>query len=147
MLAYTDIKPGGQAPTRITVGTAGYLTLELRVNNGRDTGTYDHADWGSPTLACGAAGAGSFVSDRAWTGAVSYFGPAERDQSNGERPAADGSVSTVNGVHYPKGIGTHAASDITVPLDGACTRFTAVAGIDAETSGRGTVVFSVVADG
>ncbi|WP_203996641.1 NPCBM/NEW2 domain-containing protein [Virgisporangium aurantiacum] len=148
LLAYSDVKTGGQAPTRITVGTAGYTTLELRVTDGRTNGiTSDHADWGSPTLTCGAAGTGSSVSDRTWASAVSYFGPAERDRSNGERPAEDGSVITVNGVHYPKGIGTHAASDVAVALDGACTRFTAVAGIDAETANRGTVVFSVVADG
>lgn len=148
LLAYTGAKTGGQQPTRVTVGTAGYRNLELRVSDNHNGITSDHADWGAPTLTCGAAtGAGSFASDRAWTTSTSGFGPAERDRSNGERPADDGSVITVNGVSYPKGIGTHPASDIALPLGGACARFTAVAGVDAESGARGTVVFSVVADG
>ncbi|GIJ56283.1 NPCBM/NEW2 domain-containing protein [Virgisporangium aurantiacum] len=147
LLAYTDVKTGGQAPTRLTVGTAGYLTLELRVTDARTGIDYDHADWGAPTLTCGSAGTGSWVSDRAWASSSNGWGPAERDQSNGEQAVSDGSVLTVGGVHYPKGIGAHPASDVAVTLGGACTRFTAVAGVDTETAGRGSVVFSVVADG
>ena len=141
-----------QFPLWLPVGfTAGYLTLELRVTDARTGIDYDHADWGAPTLTCGSAGAGSWVSDRAWASSSNGWGPAERDQSNGEQPATDGSVLTVSGVHYTKGIGAHpagsVASDVAVTLGGACTRFTAVAGVDAETAGRGSVVFSVVADG
>jgi alpha-galactosidase len=87
------------------------------------------------------------VSDRAWSSSSNGWGPTERDQSNGETASSDGSVLTVGGVRYPKGIGAHAAGEVAVALGGACTRFTAVAGIDAETAGRGSVVFSVVADG
>jgi alpha-galactosidase len=147
LLAYTGVKRGGQAPTRLTVSTAGYLTLELRVTDTRDGINYDHADWGDATLTCGSSGTGSFVSDRTWSSAANGWGPAERDQSNGEQPAADGSVISLGGVTYPKGVGAHAASDIAVPVSGACSRFTAVAGVDAETGGRGSVVFSVLGDG
>jgi alpha-galactosidase len=147
LLAYTDVKRGGQAPTGLTASTAGYLTLELRVTDTRDGINYDHADWGNPTLTCGTPGTGSYVSDRTWSSAANGWGPAERDQSNGEQPAADGSVISVAGVTYPKGVGAHAAGDISVPLSGACGRFTAVAGIDAETAGQGSVVFSVLGDG
>ncbi|MGI5236937.1 NPCBM/NEW2 domain-containing protein [Dactylosporangium sp. CA-139066] len=149
LLAYTGVKTGGQAPTRLTVSTAGYLDLELRVTDGRTNGIqYDHADWGAPTLVCGTTGAGSAVSDRSWGTASNGWGPAERDMSNGEQAAADGSVLTVGGVYYPKGVGAHAASDITVPLGGACSRFTAVAGLDAEVGSQSTgVTFSVLGDG
>jgi alpha-galactosidase len=149
LLAYTGVKTGGQAPTRLSVSTGGYLNLELRVTDARTNAiTSDHADWGSPTLVCGTAGTGSAVSDRSWGTATNGWGPAERDMSNGEQPAADGSVLTVGGVSYPKGVGTHAAADVTVPLAGACTRFTAVAGLDAEVGTSSTgVTFSVLGDG
>ena len=148
LLGYTGVKTGGQAPTRLTVSTGGYLTLELRVTDGRNGVGSDHADWGAATLVCGAAGAGTAVSDRTWGAATNGWGPAERDTSNGEQITGDGSVITVGGVTYPKGVGVHAASDITVPLGGSCSRFTAVAGLDAEVGTSSTgVVFSVVADG
>lgn len=148
LLGFTGVKTGGQAPTRLTVSTGGYLTLELRATDARDGIAYDHADWGAPTLVCGGSGAGTAVSDRTWGTAVNGWGPAERDTSNGEQATGDGSLITVGGVSYPKGVGVHAAGDLSVPLGGACSRFTAVAGIDAEVGTSSTgVVFSVVADG
>jgi alpha-galactosidase len=146
LLGYTVVKSGGQPPTRLAVSTAGYLTLELRVTDARNGVNYDHADWGSPTLVCGGVGTGSFASDRTWSSSTNDWGPAERDQSNGEQFASDGSVQAVNGAFYPKGVGVHAASDVAIGVSG-CSWFTAVLGIDAETAGRGTVVFSLVADG
>ena len=147
LLGYSGIKNGGQGATTVNVSTGGVLALELRVTDGRDGINYDHADWAAATLTCTGAGTGSSVSDRTWSSATNGWGPAERDESNGEQPATDGNVLTVGGVSYPKGVGAHAASDVAVPLGGACTRFTAVGGVDAETGGQGRVAFSVVADG
>jgi len=146
LLGYTVVKGGGQAPTALAVSTGGYLTLELRVTDARDGIDYDHADWGGPTLVCGGGGTGSFASDRAWSSSTNGWGAAERDQSNGEQLTSDGSVQAVNGAFYPKGIGVHAAADVAIGVSG-CSRFTAVLGVDAETAGRGSVVFSLVADG
>ncbi|RVX45971.1 alpha-galactosidase [Nonomuraea polychroma] len=146
LLGYTAVKSGGQAPTRLAVSTGGYLALELRVTNARNDTNYDHADWGDATLVCGGTGTGSFASDRAWTSSTNGWGAAERDQSNGEQLTSDGSVQTVNGVFYPKGVGVHATADVALGVSG-CSRFTAVLGIDAETAGQGSVVFSLVADG
>ncbi|GAA3450926.1 NPCBM/NEW2 domain-containing protein [Dactylosporangium matsuzakiense] len=147
LLAYTGVKTGGQPPTRISASVGGYQNLELRVTDARNNGiNYDHADWGSPTLVCGTPGTGSAASDRPWGTATNAWGPAERDMSNGEQAAADGSVITVSGISYPKGVGAHAAADITIPSAG-CTRFTAVAGLDAEVAANGTgVTFSVLGD-
>jgi alpha-galactosidase len=146
LLAYTGVKRAADGPTRLSVATGGYSTLELRVTGARDNGiNYDHADWGGATVTCTAAGTGSHA---AWSAATSGWGPAERDQSNGEQPAGDGVVLTTGGVSYVKGFGVHAVSDLTLPLGGACERFTAIAGIDGEvTSSTASVVFSVVADG
>ncbi len=145
LLAYSDVKTGGQAATTLAVPTAGVKTLELRVTDARDGINYDHADWADAQVVCGGTAAGGYVSDRSWTSSSNGWGPAERDQSNGERPAGDGGVIAVAGAFYPKGVGTHAASDIAIPVSG-CTRFVAVAGVDAETGGRGSVVFRIVGD-
>ncbi|WP_203701653.1 NPCBM/NEW2 domain-containing protein [Asanoa iriomotensis] len=144
LLAYSPVKRAADGPTSLRVATGGYATLELRVTDGRDNANYDHADWGGATLTCAAPGTGSvpgFTGGNGW-------GPAERDQSNGEQAAGDGAVVTVGGVSYVRGIGAHAPGDLTVNLNGACERFTAVAGIDAEvSSATARVVFTVLADG
>jgi alpha-galactosidase len=149
LLAYSGVKRAADGPTAMAVPTGGYSTLELRVTDARDHGiNYDHADWGAATLVCNGVGNGTHVSDGAWTATANGWGPAERNQSNGETAAGDGIVPSTGGVSYVKAAGVHAASDLSVSLGGACERFTAVAGIDGEvTSAQASVVFSVVADG
>jgi alpha-galactosidase len=145
LLAYSDVKSAGQAATVLAVPTVGVRALELRVTDGRDNINYDHADWGDAQVVCGGTGNGSYASDRSWTSSSNGWGPAERDQSNAEQPAGDGGVLSVAGAFYPKGIGAHAASDIAMAVNG-CTRLVAVAGVDAETGGRGSVAFRVIGD-
>jgi hypothetical protein len=87
------------------------------------------------------------VSDLPFLSATNGWGPVERDTSNGEQAAGDGHPITINGVTYAKGLGTNAISDVEVYLGGHCTRFTAMAGVDDEQNGAGTVTFSVAADG
>ena len=41
----------------------------------------------------------------------------------------------------------HPDGDVALYLDGHCTRFTAMAGVDDEVGNAGSVTFSVVADG
>jgi alpha-galactosidase len=145
LLAYSDVKSGGQPATVMGVPTAGVNAMELRVTDGRNGIDYDHADWAEPQVSCSSAGTSAYVSDRAWTSSTNAWGPAERDQSNGEQPGGDGGVITVAGVSYPKGVGVHGASDVAV-AGGACRRLVAVAGVDAEVAAHGTVTFSVVGD-
>ncbi len=148
LLAYSGIKRAADGPTRMVVATGGYTTLELRVTDARNNSiSYDHADWGAATITCTGAGTGSYASDRTWTGSANGHGPVERDQSNGELAAADGTVASTGGVFYIKAIGTHAASTVDLSVAG-CARFTASAGIDAEVTGSAaSVVFAVIADG
>lgn len=146
LLAYSGIKRAADGPTRLSVATGGYSTLELRVTDARNNGiNYDHADWGGATLTCTAAGIGNHPGFAATSNG---WGPAERDQSNGEQPAGDGVVPTVGGVSYVKAFGVHASSDVNVSLGGVCERFTAIGGVDGEvTSSTASVVFTVIADG
>ncbi|WP_222853583.1 NPCBM/NEW2 domain-containing protein [Fodinicola acaciae] len=145
LLAYSDLKSGGQPATALNVPTAGVKALELRVTDGRDTIDDDHADWANAQVVCSATGTGSYVSDRTWSSAANGFGPAERDQSNGEQPAGDGNVQDIAGAFYPKGVGAHPDSDIAFAA-GGCKRLVAVGGVDAENAGRGSVTLSVVGD-
>jgi alpha-galactosidase len=88
-----------------------------------------------------------FLSDLRWTYATNGFGPVELDQSNGEDKALDGGPIRLRGAAYEKGLGVHGPSLIRYRLGQACTRFSAVVGIDDETDGRGSAQFEVWSDG
>ena len=89
----------------------------------------------------------AFLSDQAWTYAVSGFGPIELDSSNGESAAGDGAKLSLRGRAYEKGLGVHAPSLIRYRLAKACSRFRAEVGIDDEVGGQGSAQFEVWADG
>ncbi|MEU5220768.1 endo-alpha-N-acetylgalactosaminidase family protein [Streptomyces sp. NPDC020807] len=91
--------------------------------------------------------ADSWASDLDWTSATNGWGPVERDLSNGETGTGDGTPLRVGGVTYAKGLGTHAASTVRYYLGGRCASFTAEVGVDDVQTTRGTVRFSVRADG
>lgn len=52
----------------------------------------------------------------------------------------------IDGKVYPRGIGTHANSEMLIDLKGVARRFEAVVGVDDETKGAGSVVFGVWVD-
>ena len=59
----------------------------------------------------------------------------------------DGNPLRLGGETYAHGIGTHAESDLLIDLKGKATRFVSMVGVDDEMTSRGSVVFSVWADG
>jgi alpha-galactosidase len=88
------------------------------------------------------------VSDLSWDSAVNGWGPVEIDRSNNTQAAGDGKTLTINGTTFAKGLGVHAASDISFYLGGSCSAFSASVGVDDEVaSTKGSVVFQVFADG
>ena len=82
-----------------------------------------------------------------WTSATNGWWSVERDRSNGQQLAGDGTVITLNGVTFTKGLGVHADSDVRFALGGACNLMTAVVGVDDEVGAQGSVVFQVWTDG
>ncbi len=88
----------------------------------------------------------AFLSDVPFLTSANFFGPVERDTSNGERAAGDGKPITIRGTVYPKGLGVHAPSDVEFYLGGKCTGAKAVVGVDDETRARGSVSFEIWAD-
>ncbi|MGE9808121.1 endo-alpha-N-acetylgalactosaminidase family protein [Janibacter sp. G1551] len=88
-----------------------------------------------------------FASDHPWLSATNGWGPVELDQSNGEVDSGDGQPLTLDGVRFEKGLGAHAPSEVVYYTGGSCNTFRAVVGIDDAQATRGTVQFSVKADG
>ncbi|MER5744720.1 endo-alpha-N-acetylgalactosaminidase family protein [Streptomyces sp. NPDC002225] len=89
----------------------------------------------------------SWAGDLDWTAAENGWGPVERNLSNGETGAGDGTPLTIGGTVYAKGLGTHAPAKIRYYLGGNCTSFTARVGVDDVQKSAGSVQFSVLADG
>ncbi|MFF8279377.1 endo-alpha-N-acetylgalactosaminidase family protein [Streptomyces lateritius] len=89
----------------------------------------------------------SWASDLDWASAANGWGPVERDLSNGETGTGDGSPLMIGGVTYAKGLGTHAPAKVRYYLGGRCSSLTAEVGVDDVQATRGTVRFSVLADG
>jgi hypothetical protein len=87
--------------------------------------------------------AGTYLSDLNPTSATNGWGPYERDRSNGEAGANDGGIITLNGTQYPKGLGTHAASELRYSLGAGYDNFLAEVGVDDEVGNSGSVVFQV----
>jgi alpha-glucosidase len=96
----------------------------------------------------------AYLSDRAWTSATNGDGPVERDTTNGGAAAGDGRGIALRGATYGKGLGAHAAGDVSFALGGGCTAFAADVGVDDEAGldvarqrVGGTVGFVVLGDG
>jgi alpha-galactosidase len=86
------------------------------------------------------------LSNLPWTSAVSGWGPVERDRSNGEQAAGDGRTLTIGGTTYAKGLGVHAASDISYYLGGTCSQLSTDVGVDDEVGANGSVDFQIYRD-
>ena len=90
----------------------------------------------------------AFVSDLPFASATNGHGPVERDMSNGEQQPGDGRPITLNGVVYPRGLGTHADSEVVIDLGGSYATFVSDVGVDDEVGGSsGSVRFLVYLDG
>jgi alpha-galactosidase len=86
------------------------------------------------------------VGDDPFLAVSNFWGPVERNTSNGERKAGDGHPITIGGVVYPKGLGVHAPSEVDIYAGGACTQVSTDVGVDDEKTGNGDVVFQLWAD-
>lgn len=87
-----------------------------------------------------------YLSDLPAVYASSFFGPAERDMSNGEAAQGDGHPLTLNSTSYAKGLGVHAPAELGFDLGGRCSAFAADVGIDAEVGAHGAASFQVWSD-
>jgi NPCBM/NEW2 domain/FG-GAP-like repeat len=137
------------APQTHTVGTTPFALSagDLDGDGDLDVAT---ANWHSNDLTVlrnGGGSGGTYLSDLPWTSMINGWGPAERDRSNGELGANDGGTISLDGVTYAKGLGVHADSQLRWPLNGQCSTFSAVIGVDDEVGPNGSVYFQVYVDG
>jgi len=88
-----------------------------------------------------------YVSDLPFLSATNGYGPVERDMNVGGASAGDGGPLTIHGVSYAKGLGTNAVSSVAIDLGGSCDSFSTDVGIDDMAAGKGSVTFTVLADG
>lgn len=93
-----------------------------------------------PVLARPVAAGVTQCSDLTAVSATSGWSTVQKDKSIDQKPI------TLIGKVYPKGLGTHAPSEIVYNLNGKYRTFTADVGIDDETAGKGSVEFQVYAD-
>jgi hypothetical protein len=96
----------------------------------------------------------TYLSDRPWLAATNGDGPVERDLANGGAAAGDGRGIALRRVTYGKGLGTHAAGEVSFDLGTGCTSFAADVGVDDEAGldvarqrSGGTASFVVLGDG
>ncbi|THF71439.1 hypothetical protein E7T06_02125, partial [Deinococcus sp. Arct2-2] len=116
---------GIDAPKPVTLNIAGVQNLRLVVTDNGDGVSFDHADWADASVNCPAQqpSGDTNLSGLTWTSASNTWGPIERDQSNGEKLAGDGKPLTIGGQVFAKGLGTHAASEVSYALGGRCSTF------------------------
>jgi hypothetical protein len=88
-----------------------------------------------------------YLSDQRWLEAQSFWGPVERDMSNGEQDPGDGRPIAIGGVQFAKGLGMHGPGELVFYNGEHCSRLTAAVGVDDEKTGNGSVSFEVWADG
>ncbi|HET6249180.1 MAG TPA: NPCBM/NEW2 domain-containing protein [Tepidisphaeraceae bacterium] len=86
----------------------------------------------------------TYLSDISWTSATVGYATIQKDKS------INGNPLTLRGTVYPKGIGTHAVSQIVYALNGQYTSFLSDVGVDDEITAEkatGSVDFQVIGDG
>jgi hypothetical protein len=88
-----------------------------------------------------------YLSDLTWTSADNGWGDVEKDASNGERRAGDGTAITLNAKKYKKGLGVAVNSEVVYDLDAKYAQFFSDIGIDDEVRSKGSMTFQVWADG
>jgi hypothetical protein len=82
-----------------------------------------------------------YVSDLPFVSETNGFGALERDAN------LSGGPLSIDGVGYAKGLGTNAVSSVVINVPAGCTAFSSDVGVDDTAAGKGSVTFSVLADG
>src|SRR5688500_11153682 len=112
---------------RLKITCLGMLGLLSNACGGGSVGS--HSDLESARSAV-ESGTTTYVSDLEFATSSNGWGPAERDQSNGETEGGDGAPLTLNGIAYSRGLGVHAGSRIAFDINGEYVSFESDIGVD-----------------
>ena len=116
-MATADDHRGERHRAIIDSGVVAATSYTYRVRATNATG--ESLNSNEATVTTPAAQQTTYLSDLPWVSATGGYGPVEHDMANGGSDAGDGTPITLNGVVYPKGLGTHATSDIVYNLGAA----------------------------
>ncbi|MGW5242228.1 beta-galactosidase [Monashia sp. NPDC004114] len=151
--------PVDAAPATLAAGASAPLSWRVTVGDDAAGGAYSVAalvTYGGGDSASRTGAAYSltlqqrgltYLSDLPFVSATNGYGPVERDTNVGGNGAGDGTPITIRGATYAKGIGTNSVSSVVIDLGGACTSFSTDVGLDDSAGGKGSVTFTVLADG
>ncbi|MGP8303275.1 NPCBM/NEW2 domain-containing protein [Streptomyces inhibens] len=89
----------------------------------------------------------AYAAELPWLTAANGWGPVEKNTSVGESAPGDGGPITIGGTGFARGLGVHAASEVSFYTGGRCSTFSAQVGIDDESGDKGSAGFEVWADG
>ncbi len=139
---------GDDPKQTLNVDVAGVNELRLVVDS-NGSPDFDSALWADARLAQIIPTAPAvYVSDLTPIGTpINGWGPYEIDTNNGGQAAGDGGTIRIGDTTYDKGLGVHAQSDITFPLNGQYDRFLSDVGLQHPGDSRGNVIFEVYGDG
>ncbi len=150
---------GGDAPSSLAAGDSATVQWTVTIPSDTPTASYQFAAVVSYTVGGATGHAGTvrpltvrstgdqYVSDLPLVSSTNGFGPVERDMNVGGTGSGDGGPITLRGTVYPKGLGTNAVSSVVIDVGGACTSFSSDVGVDDSAAGKGSVTFTVLADG
>ena len=82
-----------------------------------------------------------YISDLPFVSETNGFGALMRDAN------LSGGPLSIDGVTFTKGLGTNAISSVVVDIPSGCTTFSSYVGVDDTAGTKGTVTFSILADG
>jgi hypothetical protein len=120
-------------------------TFRVRALNGSTGSSYSNTQTVKPTVTDGRRV--TFVSDLQPIRVENGWGGIERDRANGEIPTGDGTVMSIMGKRFAKGIGVHSNSKVVYRLHGKYDTFMASVGVDDKVGANGSVQFQVWGDG
>jgi beta-galactosidase GanA len=83
----------------------------------------------------------TYISDLPFVSETNGYGALMRDAN------LSGGPLSIDGVTFAKGLGTNAISSVVVNIPSGCTTFSSYVGVDDTAGTKGTVTFSVLADG
>ena len=83
----------------------------------------------------------TYISDLPFVSETNGFGALMRDAN------LSGGPLSIDSVTFAKGLGTNAISSVVVDIPSGCTTFSSYVGVDDTAGTKGTVTFSVLADG
>jgi Glycosyl hydrolases family 35/NPCBM/NEW2 domain/NPCBM-associated, NEW3 domain of alpha-galactosidase len=144
---------------RLAAGTSARLHWQVTVGPDAATNTYNVAAIATYSQAGQDGRTGAtypvsvrqrgdiFVSDLPFLSSTNGWGPVERDTNVGDQAAGDGGPISIAGASYAKGLGTNSVSSVVIDIGGTCSSLTTDVGVDDLAGGRGSVTFTVLADG